>query len=170
MISVYQAAIPPCQLALSTLSAILAKAAAHAEAENLAPDMLLQARLAPDMFTLTRQVQTAADFGRTIPNRLAGLPHSRVPDAETSFAELQTCLTTTLESLAAFTPNQFEDAATREIVLKFPTNELRFTGLNYLQQFALPNLYFHCSMAYAILRHSGVKLGKRDFIGAITLL
>jgi hypothetical protein len=170
VISLYQAAIPPCQHALASLSAVLAKGAAHAAAENTAPETLLQARLAPDMFPLTRQIQTAADFGRTIGSRLAGLPYVRVEDVETSFAELQTRLATTLEFLVSLTPDQFADAATREIVLKFPSGELRFTGLNYLQQFALPNLYFHTSMAYAILRHNGVKLGKRDFIGALTLI
>jgi hypothetical protein len=168
--SLYQAAVPPCVQALTSLAEVLTKAASHAAAEGVAPGALLQARLAPDMFPLVRQVQTAADFGRTIGARLTGMPHVRVPDVETSFAELQTRLATTLAFLASLTPDQFEDAATREIVLKFPSGELRFTGLNYLQQFALPNLYFHTSMAYAILRHNGVKLGKRDFIGALTLI
>ena len=170
MISLYQAAVPPCQQALASLAAVLTKGASHAAAEGMAPDTLLQARLAPDMFPLMRQVQTAADFGRTIGARLTGMPHVRVPDVETSFAELQTRLATTLGFLNGLTPDLFDAAATREIVLTFPSGELRFTGVNYLQQFALPNLYFHTSMAYAILRHNGVKLGKRDFIGALTLI
>jgi hypothetical protein len=166
----YQAAVPPCLQVLGSLSAVLTKGAAHAQAQGLAAGVLLQARLAPDMFALIRQVQTASDFARTIGARLTGLPHSRVPDEETSFAELQARIAATVAFLETLTPAQFEGAAGREIILPFPSGELRFAGQAYLQQFALPNLYFHASMTYAILRHNGVKLGKRDFIGALTLL
>jgi hypothetical protein len=166
----YQAAVPPCLQVLGSLAAVLTKGAAHAEANGTAPGALLQARLAPDMFALARQVQTAADFGRTIGARLTGLPHMRVPDEERSFPELQTRIAATVAFLDTLTPAHFEGAATREIILPFPSGALRFAGQAYLQQFALPNLYFHASMTYAILRHNGVKLGKRDFIGALTLL
>jgi len=166
----YQAAVPVCLQVLGSLSAVLTKGAAHAEAHGIAPGLLLQARLAPDMFALVRQVQTAADFGRTIGARLTGRPHIRVPDEETSFSELQARIAASVAFLHTLTPAEFEGAATREIVLPFPSGELRFAGLAYLQQFGLPNLYFHASMAYAILRHNGVKLGKRDFLGQLTLL
>jgi hypothetical protein len=169
-VDLYQAAVPPSLQVLGSLSAVLMKGAAHAAAHGIAPGVLLQTRLAPDMFALVRQVQTTADFGRTIGARLTGRPHIREPDDETSFPELQTRIATTVAFLNALTPADFEGAATREIVLPFPSGELRFAGQAYLQQFALPNLYFHASMTYAILRHAGVKLGKRDFIGALTLL
>jgi uncharacterized protein len=170
VISLYQAAVPPCLQMLGSLAGLLTKAAAHAEAHAIAPDTLLQARLAPDMFPLVRQVQIAADFGRTIGARLTGLPHVSVPDEETSFAELQARIATTVAFLQGLEPAAFEGAETREIVLKFKTREMRMTGLVYLQQFALPNLYFHATAAYAILRQNGVALGKRDFIGTVTLL
>jgi hypothetical protein len=170
VISLYQASVPPCLHALGSLSASLIKAAAHCEARGIAPASLLQARLALDMFPLVRQVQIASDFGRSTPTRLAGLPHTRTPDEETSFAELQARIAAVVAFLGAFTPGQFEGAETREIVLPFPSGELRMTGLDFLQQFALPNLYFHTTTAYAIMRHNGVVLGKRDFIGGLTLL
>jgi hypothetical protein len=170
VIDLYQAAIPPCLQVLGNLAGVLTKGAAHAEAHGIAPEILLQARLTPTMFPFVRQVQIASDFGRSTGTRLAGLPHIRIPDEETSFPELQTRIATTVAFLHTLTPAAFEGAAEREITVPSPRTPLRMAGLPYLQQFALPNLYFHATTAYAILRHNGVPLGKRDFIGALALL
>jgi hypothetical protein len=166
----YQAAVPPCQKVLTALAGVLAKGAAHAAETNTDPAALLQARLAPDMYPLIRQVQTAADFARNIGTLLAGLGRLRTEDTETSFPELQTRLANTQTVLAGLTPDQFTDAAAREITLPLRSGDLRLTGLNYLQEFGLPNLYFHAATAYGILRHGGVPLGKMDFIAGLTRL
>ena len=166
MITMYQAAIPPCQKVLHALSGVLTKGAAH----TTDPASLLQSRLAPDMFPLIRQVQTAADFARNIGTLLAGQGRIHTEDTETSFPELQARIASTQAILAALTPDQFTDAETREIVLPLRAGDIRLTGLNYLQEFGLPNLYFHATTAYAILRHNGVPLGKMDFIAGLTLL
>jgi hypothetical protein len=164
--SMYTASVPLFTRALGALSAVLGKGAAFAEARKIEQAVLLQSRLAPDMFPLARQVQIASDTAKGCVARLAGVEVPSFPDTETSFAELQDRLARTLALVAGFTPAQIDGSEDKEIVLKFRTGEQRFTGLDYLSFFVLPNVYFHCTTAYAILRHNGVELGKRDFLGA----
>lgn len=164
-ISVYQAVMSPLTRTLAALSVILDKAEADAEARGIDPSVLINARLAPDMFPLSRQIQVAADSARNAAANLAGLPQPSHPDTETTFPELKARIAMIQEYLKGFTPEQFEGAETRTVTLKFPNGEMAFPALDYLFGFALPNFYFHASAAYMILRHNGVKVGKRDFLG-----
>jgi len=165
-ISMYQASVPVFQQGLAALSGVLDKAAAHAAARKIDPAVLLQTRLFPDMFPLTRQVQIAADFAKGAPGRLAGVELPSYPDTETSFDELKARLTKTTEFLKTLTPAQIDGSEARDIHLKVGGQEMTFKGQAYLLHFALPNYFFHATAAYAILRSNGVELGKRDFIGA----
>jgi hypothetical protein len=165
-ISMYTASVPLFRRSLGALSAVLGKGAAFAEAKKIDPAVLLQSRLAPDMFPLARQVQIASDTAKGCVARLAGAEVPSFPDTEASFAELQDRLARTLAVVAGFTPAQIDGSEDKEIVLKFRTGEQRFTGLDYLSFFVLPNVYFHCTTAYAILRHNGVEIGKRDYLGS----
>jgi uncharacterized protein len=166
-ISLYQATVPPLVLALENLAAILAKGAAHAEAQKIDPSVLLNSRLFPDMFPLTRQVQVASDIGRKGVARLVGVEAPAIVDTETSFAELIDRLNTVIAYLQTFQPEQFTGAETREITLPVGKQTMTFIGLPYLQSFVLPNVYFHVTTAYNILRHNGVAVGKADFLGKI---
>ncbi len=165
-LSMYQASVPVYIQFLGSLSGILKKAAAHAEAKKIEPSVLINARLAPDMFALARQVQIATDHAKGSLARLAGVEIPSYPDTETTFDELQARIAKTLDYVRNFKPEQIDGSETREIVLTFGTQKFPFTGQTYLIQFALPNFYFHASMAYGILRHNGVEIGKRDFMGA----
>lgn len=149
---------------LRNLSAILAKAEAHAKAKNYDPAVLLSARIAPDMFPLTRQVQIAADAAKGAMARLAGHEPEKIEDNETNFADLQARIARTVAIVEGYSEAQLEGADKREISIKIPNSELKFNGLDFLNTWALPNFYFHITMAYAILRHNGVELGKRDFL------
>jgi len=149
---------------LRNVSAILTKAEAHAKAKNFEPGVLLNARLAPDMFTLTRQVQIATDHAKGAMARLAGVAPEAIDDVETTFPQLQARIARVLDIVESFTPAQLDGAETREITIKIPNAELKFSGLDYVNQWAMPNFYFHITTAYAILRHNGVELGKRDFL------
>ena len=149
---------------LRNLSAILAKAEAHAKAKNYDPAVLLSARIAPDMFPLTRQVQIAADAAKGAMARLAGHEPEKIEDNETNFADLQARIAKTIAIVEGYSEAQLEGADKREISIKIPNSELKFNGLDFLNTWALPNFYFHITMAYAILRHNGVELGKRDFL------
>jgi hypothetical protein len=149
---------------LRNLSAMLNKAEAHAKAKAFDPGVLLNARLAPDMFTLTRQVQIATDHAKGAMARLAGKQPEAIEDKETTMAELQARIVKVIAIVESFTPEQLEGAETREITIKIPNQDLKFNGLDYLNTWALPNFYFHLTTAYAILRHNGVDLGKRDFL------
>ncbi len=164
-LSMYQAAVPALARSLTNLAAILAKAAAHAEARSLDPAVLLQARLYPDMFPLVRQVQIATDIARRGLARLAGVESTAMADDEASFTDLIGRLETTLASLSAFSPEQIDGTETKAIELAIRGETLRFSGQSFLLFFVLPNVYFHVTTAYAILRHNGVELGKRDFLG-----
>jgi len=164
-ISMYSALVPPLMHSLQALSAILGKAQAHCEARKIDPTVLLNARLYPDMFALTRQVQIACDTAKGAASRLAGADIPGHPDTETSFAELQARIQKTLDHLASFKPEQIDGSEGRAVVLKFPNSTLEFTGQQYLSGFVLPNFYFHVTTAYGLLRHSGVELGKRDYLG-----
>ena len=166
-LSMYQASVTVFTRTLTALSALLDKAAADAEARGIDPSVLVGARLAPDMFALARQVQIAVDTARNATANLAGVTPPSHPDTETTFPELQARIATVLAYLKSFKPEQFEGAETRTVVMKMRTGDLSFAGADYLLGFALPNLYFHAATAYDILRHNGVALGKRDFLGAI---
>jgi len=164
-LSMYGAAVPPLARSLTNLSGILAKAAAHAEAKGIDPAVLLQARLYPDMFPLVRQVQIATDIARRGLARLAGVESAAMEDNEASFADLIGRIETTLTSLEGFTPEQINGTETKPIELPIRGETLHFSGQSFLLLFVLPNIYFHVTTAYDILRHNGVELGKRDFLG-----
>lgn len=166
-LSTYQMTVEPFVHMLTNLRQILAKAAAHAEARKLEPEVLERSRLAPDMFTLTRQVQLACDFAKNSAARLAGLEPPRFEDVEVRFPELIDRIDRTLAYLRTLTPGQFEGAEARQIRVPLRTRTLEMEGLPFLQKWVLPNFYFHVTTAYAILRHQGVELGKQDFLGGI---
>ena len=161
----FEAAVQPLARSLRNLAAILAKAAAHAEARGIDPAVLLQARLYPDMFPLVRQVQIATDIARRGLARLAGVESSSMEDNEAGFDDLIGRIETTLTSLEGFTPEQIDGTETKAIELPIRGETLRFNGQSFLLFFVLPNVYFHVTTAYDILRHNGVELGKRDFLG-----
>ena len=164
-ISLYQASVPVFQQFLGSLRAVLAKAEAHAAAHKIEPTVLLQARLYPNMFTLTRQVQIAADFAKGAPARVAGLEPPKYEDNEASFADLLARIDRTGAFLKTLKAAQIDGQEERTIELKVGGQSMSFKGQPYLLHYALPNFYFHATTAYAILRHNGVELGKRDFIG-----
>ncbi len=146
---------------------MLAKADAHATAKSIDPNALLQARLFPDMFALVRQVQVACDFAKGAAARLAGVDVPKMDDTETTFAQLQARIAAVQAFMATLKPEQFDTAATREIVTQAGTpKEKRFTGQTYLVHYAMPHFYFHVTTAYNLLRHNGVELSKKDFVGS----
>jgi len=166
-ISLYAASIPVFKQMLGSLGAVLAKAEAHAAAKNIDANALLQARLFPDMFALIRQVQIACEFARGASARMAGVEAPKAEDKEQTFADLQALIAGTVAFLDAFTASQIDGQEDREIVLRPGTpKEKRFTGQSYLLSYALPQFFFHVTTTYAILRHNGVELGKRDYMGA----
>jgi len=164
-ISMYQASAPRFANTLKNLSAILDKAQAHAEMKKIDPLVLTSARLYPDMFALARQVQIACDTAKGAVARLAGAEVPKHEDTEKTIDELKARIARTLDFIATIKPAQIDGSEDREIVLKLQGNEVKFKGLQYLLGFAWPNFYFHAVTAYDILRHNGVELGKRDFIG-----
>lgn len=164
-ISMYQASVPVFVRALENLAAVLAKGAAHVEARKIDPVALLGARLYPDMFAFSRQVQIACDMVKGGAARLAGMAPPPREDNEKSFAELIERVNWTIAFLKSVPANAIDGSEERPIVLKTPFGELNFKGQQYLTAFVLPNLYFHSATAYNILRHNGVELGKRDFLG-----
>lgn len=164
-LSMYQASIPAFIRQLNNLSAILAKGTANAAERNIDPSVFTSARLAPDMFPLTRQVQIAADIVKGCGARLAGVEIPSFADTETSFEELEARIRKTIAFLETLKPEQFEGSASKPIQIKVPNREFNFDGQSYLQSFALPNLHFHATAVYAILRHNGVPLGKSDYLG-----
>ena len=163
--SMYQASVPAFTQILDNLSAILGKAEAHAAARKIAPEALLQFRLYPDMFPLVRQVQIATDMAKGAVARLAGAEVPSYADSETTFEELRARLAKTADFIRSFAPEQLEGAESRTITLKIGGQDRSFQGDAYLTGFVLPNVYFHATTTYAILRHCGVELGKKDFIG-----
>jgi hypothetical protein len=165
-ISMHQASLPVFTKMLGALAGVLGKAAAHVEAKKLDPAALLTARLYPDMFTLTRQVQIACDFAKGCAARLAGVEIPKYEDNETSFAELDARIAKTLAFLATFQAAQIDGTEGKAISFKAGQREFNMDGVTYLLYFAMPNFYFHITTAYDILRHNGVDIGKRDFMGA----
>jgi uncharacterized protein len=149
---------------LNNLSSILSKAEHQAKTKGYDATVLLNARLAPDMFPLTRQVQIATDHAKGCMARLAGHTPEAIEDTETTFAHLQARIAKVKAIVESYTEAQLEGAETRDVSVKIPNEELKFKGLDYVLGWAMPNFYFHITMAYAILRHNGIELGKRDFL------
>ncbi|MDI1232425.1 MAG: DUF1993 domain-containing protein [Methylobacter sp.] len=162
----FTTSIPVFKQMLNSLSTILAKAEAYADEKKIEPNVLLEARLFPDMFPLKRQVQIAADFAKGVSARLAGVEVPAYDDNEQTFSELQARITQTLEFIESLKPEQFEGSETREIVLRPGTpKEKILAGQSYLLSYGLPQFFFHITTAYAILRSNGLNVGKGDFMG-----
>ena len=163
--SLYEVAVPAMKRTLTSLAAILAKAEAFAEEKKIDPSVLVNARLAPDMFPLKRQIQIASDSARRGTAQVAGIEAPVMEDTEETFAELQARLSATIAFLDSLTPAQFEGAETKIITLPVGGAELKFDGLTYLMSYVMGNFSFHSVTAYNILRHNGVVLGKMDYLG-----
>jgi hypothetical protein len=166
-ISMYQASVPAFLQMLNSLSAILDKADAFAAERKIDPTVLLSYRLAPDMFALSRQVQIATDHAKGCCARLAGVEAPKYADDETTFAALKGRIARTIEFVQGFKPADIDGSEERDITITAGSRELRFKGQHYLVHFVLPNFYFHLTTAYNILRHCGLPIGKRDFMGAV---
>jgi hypothetical protein len=164
-LSMYQASVPLFTRMLTNLAAILSKAETHAAARKIDPTVFLGSRLFPDMLPLTRQVQLAADFAKNTTARLAGVEIVKFTDEETSFPELQQRIAKTLDYVKSFKASQIDGSEGREIKLPIGGDTWTLNGQDFLLHFGLPNFYFHVTTAYDILRHSGVEIGKRDFLG-----
>jgi hypothetical protein len=164
-ISMYAASVPVFTRLLKNLRGVLEKGAAHAAARKIDPAVLVQGRLFPDMFPLSRQVQIASDTAKGCAARLAGVEVPKFEDTETTFPELLARIDKTLGFLKTLQPAQIDGSEERKVTLQMRTGPREFDGLNYLLHFATPNFYFHCATAYNILRHNGVELGKPDFLG-----
>ena len=164
-ISMYQASAPRFANTLDNLTQILDKAHMHAETRKIDPLVLTGARLYPDMLPMSRQVQIACDVAKGAVARLAGVEVPKHEDTEQTFAELKARIAKTLVFIGGFGPGRIDGSEEKEITLKFRGNDTCFTGSQYLLGFALPNFYFHVTTAYDILRHNGVDIGKRDYIG-----
>jgi hypothetical protein len=163
--SFYDASVPAFLQMLNSLTKILAKAEAHCAAKNIAPEVLLSARLYPDMLPFSRQIQLVCDFAA---KGCARLSHSEVPttpDTEKTFEELRQRLTNTIAYLKTFKPAQFEDADSRDVTFPVGPTSMTLKGQQFLNNFVFPNFYFHAATAHGILRHNGVEIGKRDFLG-----
>lgn len=150
---------------LRNLIAVLRKGEAHAAERKIEQSVLLNYRLAPDMFPLTRQVQIATDMAKGCVSRLAGVEIPAYEDKEATFGELIARLEKCIAYIDAFTPAQLDGTEDKTVVLKRATGDITYQGLPYLLEYAQPQVYFHCVTAYAILRHCGVPLSKKDFIG-----
>ncbi|HEV2674964.1 MAG TPA: DUF1993 domain-containing protein [Aliidongia sp.] len=168
-VSIHQAAVPAILQILDSLSAIIDKAAAHCEARKIDPAVLISYRLAPDMYAFARQIQVTTDQAKGITARLAGVEMPSLPDVETSFDELKARIAKVADFVKSLPAAEFEGAEARTIPMKLGSREVEFTGADYLFGFGLPNFYFHAAAAYDILRHAGVAVGKRDFLGAIPI-
>ncbi len=166
-ISVYDQSIARMSHMLQNLDNIISKAETHAEANNIEPSALLQARLFPTMRNFIFQIQVATDVAKGCAARLAGTDIPNWSDDEETFADVHARIKKSLDFLATFKPEQFEGCETRELELKLGSHTVKFTGQSYLLGFVLPNFYFHMTTAYNLLRHSGLDLGKRDFLGEI---
>ncbi len=166
-VSMYSASVPVFQQMLVSLSQFLCKAHTHANEKNIVPDIFLQARLTPDMFPLVRQVQVACDFAKGTCARLANVDVPSYPDVETTFEGLQGRIKKTLDFINALPAQAIEGSEDRQIVIQAGTPRQReFLGQAYLINYSLPHFFFHTTTAYAILRHHGVLIGKKDFVGA----
>lgn len=165
-LSMYQASVPAFQQMLTALSAILDRASAHAQSHGTNPAEFITARLAPDMFPLSRQVQIATDHAKGAAARLSGREVPKFEDTETTFDELKARIAKVMDFVNSIEVSEIDGSEEREIIVPLRTRTLNLTGQRYLFHFALPNFYFHVTTAYDILRHKGVPLGKSDFMGA----
>jgi uncharacterized protein len=166
-VTLYDVSIPIFTLSLNNIAALLDKAASHADEKKVDPKTLPATRLIVDMLPLSAQVQIACDTAKGAAARLAGVEIPKHEDTEATISELKARVAKTLEFIRTIKPEQLQGAETREVILQFSGSTLKFNGLNYLTNFALPNFFFHVTMAYALLRKNGVELGKRDFLGPI---
>ncbi|MGB8843740.1 MAG: DUF1993 domain-containing protein [Aliidongia sp.] len=164
-LSIYQATVPAVLHTLGALAKILDKAEAFCEARKIEPAVLVNYRLAPDMFPLSRQIQITTDQAKGMVARLTGSEIPGFPDTETSFADLKARIAKTIDYVQSFGPEAFDGAEDRAITLKAGPTELNFTGRDYAFKWVFPNFYFHATTTYDILRHCGVEVGKRDFLG-----
>jgi len=164
-ISMYQASVPAFVQMLTSLQGILKKGVAYAEQKKFEPSVLINARLAPDMHPLYRQVYIVTDQAKGGAARLCGQEPPVYPDTEMTFPDLDARLKKTIDYVRSFKPEQFNGAEDRDIQLQFGPNKVSFKGLAFLFHITLPNLYFHTTTAYNILRHNGVDVGKRDYMG-----
>jgi uncharacterized protein len=165
-VSMYKISVPIFVQFLTSLAAVLDKAAAHCETKKIDPSALLNMRLFPDMFPLLRQVRAAADHAVNATARLAGVEPLKFSNTEASIPELKELLAKATDFVKNFKPAQIDGSEDRSIKITFPSGATReFTGQSLLLNNSLPNFYFHCTTAYDILRHCGVELGKRDFMG-----
>jgi uncharacterized protein len=164
-ISMYQATVPPFLQTLDGLAKILDKAEAYCTAKKIDPVILVNSRLAPDMFALARQVQIACDFAKGASARLAGIEVPAYEDTEKTIADLKARVAKTVAFVKSIDAAKIDGSEERDITLKIAGNPITFKGQFYLLNFAIPNFYFHLTAAYAILRHNGVELGKGDFLG-----
>lgn len=165
-LSMYTASVPVFRQMLNSLDGLLATAATHAAERRIDPDALLHARLFPDMFPLLRQVQVACDFAKSVPARLAGVEVPSWEDTERSFDELRARIARTLAFIEGLDANAFAGSGQREIVLRPGTpKERRIDGQGYLLHYGLPQFFFHVTTAYDLLRHNGVEIGKRAYMG-----
>ena len=166
-LSMYAVSVPVFQQLLTALGGVLAKAETHAAERKIEPAALLQSRLFPDMFTLARQVQVACDFATSVSARLAGAEVPAYEGGDQTFADLQQRIAATLAFLGGLDAAQFEGSEEREVVLRPGTpKERRIGGQAYLVSYGLPQFFFHVTTAYDLLRHNGVEIGKKDFMGA----
>lgn len=165
-LSMYQASVPVFVRMFGNLSTLLQKGADHAAAKKFDAAVLVNARLAPDMFALARQVQIATDMAKGCVARLAGVEPPKYDDTETTIPELQARIAKTVDYIKTFQPAQIDGSEDRAIELKSPRGAMNFKGQQYLLHFVLPNVYFHITTTYNLLRHNGVEIGKMDFIGA----
>ena len=164
MLSMFDAAILPLIHTLKSLSHILKKGEEYADAKKIEHSVLLNARLFPDMYPLTRQVQIATVMSKGAAARLAGVEIPKYEDDETTFEQLQARIAKTIAFIESVTPAQLSNAETRDITIMVRKIELKFTGQEYLLKWVMPNVYFHVTTTYNILRHNGVDLGKPDFL------
>jgi uncharacterized protein len=164
--SFYDATVPAFLQILGSLSGILTKAEAHCEAKKIAPEVLFGARLYPDMLPLSKQVQIACDFAAKSCGRLTQSEVPATADTEKTFGELKQRIAKTIDYVKAFKPAQFEGADKKDVTFPVgPNNSMTLKGQEFVNRFAFPNFYFHAATTHGILRHNGVEIGKRDFLG-----
>jgi hypothetical protein len=166
-LSLYSVCVPVLIRQLEALSVLLQKAEDQAKTRGFDPEVLVTARLAPDMFPLAKQVQIACDMAKGGASRLAGAEPPSHPDTETTLAQLRTRIATTVTLLQGLAPETFEGSPDRPMIIKLGGQDYPFTAQTYLLGFVLPNVFFHTSTAYAILRHNGIAIGKRDYLGGL---
>ncbi|MES1986574.1 MAG: DUF1993 domain-containing protein [Pseudomonadota bacterium] len=168
MLNMYEMAIPPLKRSLNNLATILKIGEAHADAKKIEHAVFLNARLFPDMYPLIRQVQIATDMSKGAAARLAGLEMPKYEDNEATFADLHARIAKTIAFIDTVKPAQLEGSESREVTITVRKVDMKFTGQDYLLKWVNPNVYFHVTTAYNILRHNGVELGKPDFLGSRT--